>query len=226
MHPLRTPRGKVQNAFSVPAIWRWEWQLLTESPRNLVLYTYSNQAPRRRQNSTTSTSLYLGSAERRMSESWTETSETSKHRILMKLDRFWNFMSAILDPVYGILKIQFKIRNQRPRKPPSSELCENRAFKISCPSYWIRHFEKWKSDVKFLISDLKSPGVRSSTKIVGFHNYRPQKLLSRGFPGNHVVSKISFPTYWISAILRRLWLFKKDETIFFLQFNYSNHRWS
>ena len=107
-----SPRGKVQNAFSVPAIWWWEWQLLTESPRNLVLHTYSNQAPRRRQNFTTSMSLYLGFPERRMSESWTETLETSKHKIFMKLDRFRNFMSAILDPLYGILKIQFGIRNR------------------------------------------------------------------------------------------------------------------
>ena len=66
-------------------------------------------------------------------------------------------------------KIQFKIRNQRPRKPPSSELCENRRIsKISCPSYWIRHFDKWKSDIKFVISHPKSPGVQSSTKNVGF----------------------------------------------------------
>ena len=166
MHPLRTPREKVQNAFSVPAIWSWEWQLLTESPRNLVLYTHSNQAPRRRQNATTSTSLSLGFAERRISESWTET---SKHTILMKLDRFRNFMSAILDPLYGILIIQFKICNQWPRKPLSSELCENRRVsKISCPPYWIRHFEKWKSDVKFVVSDAESRGVQSSTKIVGF----------------------------------------------------------
>ena len=134
--------------------------------------THSNQAPRRWQNSTTSTSLSLSYAQRRMSESWTETSETSKHRILMKPDRFRNFMSAILDPLYGILKIQFKIHNQWPRKPPSTELCKNRRVSIiSCPPYWIRHFEKCKSDVKFVISDPKSPGVQSSTKIVGSPKY-------------------------------------------------------
>ena len=44
----------------------------------------------------------------------------------MNLDRFRNFMSAILDALYGVLKIQFEVRNQRPRKPPSTELCENR----------------------------------------------------------------------------------------------------
>ena len=76
--------------------------------------THSNQAPRRRQISTTSSSLSLGYSERRMSESCTETSETSKHRILMNLNRFRNFMSGILDPLYGILNIQFEIRNQRP----------------------------------------------------------------------------------------------------------------
>ena len=105
--------------------------------------THSNQAPRRKQNSTTSTLLSLGYVEHRISELWAETSETSKHIILMKLDRFWNFMSAILDPVYGILKIHFDIRNQRPRKPPSTELCENRRVsKISCTLYLIRHFQK------------------------------------------------------------------------------------
>ena len=134
--------------------------------------THSNQAPRRRQISTTSTSLCLGYAERIMSKSWTETSETSKHRILIKLNRFRNFMSAILNPLYGILKIQFGIRNQWHQKPSSTELCENRRVpKISCPPYWTRHFEKWKSDVKFVISDLKNLGAQSSTKIVGFLKY-------------------------------------------------------
>ena len=74
--------------------------------------------------------------------------------------------------VCGILKIKFEVRNQWPRKPPSTELCENRRVsKISCPPYWIRHLKKWKSDVKFVISDPKSPKVRSSTKIVGFPKY-------------------------------------------------------
>ena len=119
-----------------------------------------------------STSLSLGYAERRMSESWTETSETSKHRILMNLNIFRNFMSAMLDPLYGILKIQFEIRNQRPQKPPSTELCENRRVsEISCPPYWTRQFEIWKSDVKFAISDLRNLWVQSSTKIVGFPKY-------------------------------------------------------
>ena len=89
-----------------------------------------------------------------------QTSETSKHRILMKLDRFWNFVSVILDPLCGISKIQFEICNQRPREPLSTDLCENRRIsKISWSPYWIRHFEKWKFDVKFVISDPKSPGA-------------------------------------------------------------------
>ena len=128
--------------------------------------THSNQAPRRRQISATSTSLSLGYAERRMSKSWTETLETSKHRILMNLNRFRNFMSAILDPLYGILKIPFEIRNQRPQKRPSTKLCENRRVsKISCPPYWTCQFEKWKSDVKFAISDLRN--------LYGKVKYRP-----------------------------------------------------
>ena len=134
--------------------------------------THSNQASRRRQISTKSTYLSLGYAERRMSKSWTETSETTKHRILMNLNRFQNFMSAILDPLYGILKTQFEIRNQRPQKPPSTELCDNRRVsKISCPPYWTRHSEKWKSDVKFAISDLRNFWVQSSTKIMGFPKF-------------------------------------------------------
>ena len=58
------------------------------------------------------------------------------------------------------------------------------------------------------------------------HNQRPQKLLSTEFRGNRVVSKIACSTYWISAILWRVWLFEMGEIIFFLQFNYSDHRWS
>ena len=134
--------------------------------------THSNQAPRRRQISTTSTSLSLGYAERRMFESWTETSETSKHRILMNLNTFRNFMSAILDPLYGILKIQFKIRNRRRQKPLSTKFHENRSVpKILCLPYWVRYFEFRNSHVKFVISDLKNLGVQSSTKIVGFPKY-------------------------------------------------------
>ena len=131
--------------------------------------TDSYQAPRKRQNSTTSASLSLGYAERRMCESWTDTSETSKHRILMKLDRFQNCMSAVLDSLYVILKIYFEIRNQRHRKPPSTELCENPwVSKILCPPYWVRHCEFRKSDVKFIISDLKSFWVQSFAEIVWF----------------------------------------------------------
>ena len=140
----------------------------------------------------------------------------------MKLDRFRNYISAILDLLYGILKIQFKIRNQPHRKPLNTELCGNRRdSKISCPPYWIRYCEKWKTDVKFVISDLKSLGVQSSAKIVAFpkfyvghigspflipkipcqiHNQRPQKLPSTEFCGNRVVSKTACPTYSISAI--------------------------
>ena len=58
------------------------------------------------------------------------------------------------------------------------------------------------------------------------HNQRPQKLLSTEFWRNRVVSKIVCPTHWISAILRRVWLFEISETSFFLQFNYSDDRWS
>ena len=85
---------------------------------------------------------------------------------------FLTYVQASFSWLIFILKIQFKIRNQRPRKPPSSALYKNwRVSKISCPSYWIRHFEKWKSDVKFIISDFKSTRVQSSTKIVGFQKY-------------------------------------------------------
>ena len=35
---------------------------------------------------------------------------------------------------------------------------------IEFPKCHVRHFEKWKSDRKFVISDPKSPGVQSSTK--------------------------------------------------------------
>ena len=58
------------------------------------------------------------------------------------------------------------------------------------------------------------------------HIQRPQKLLSTEFRGNRVISKIACPTFWISAILRRTWLFEIGETIFSLQFNYSDHHWS
>ena len=125
----------------------------------------------------------------------------------MNLNRFQNFMPAILDPLYEILKIQFEIHNQRPQKPPNTELCENRRVsKISCPPYWTRQFEKCKSDVKFAISDLRNLWVQSSTKIVGFpkyyvfhigsailnsgnpiHNKPPRKLLNTEFCGNCVV---------------------------------------
>ena len=119
--------------------------------------------------------------------------------------------------ICAILKIEFKIRNQRHRIPPIRELCENRRVsKISCPPYWIRYFEKWKSDVKFVIRGLK---IRKIPKI-----RCPQNLLSTEFRGNRVVSKIACPTYWTSAILRRVWLFEIGEAIFFLQFNYFDHR--
>ena len=98
-------------------------------------------------------------------------------------------MSAILDPLYGIVKIQFEIRNQRPRKPPNTELCENRRIsKISYPPYWIRHFEKWKSDVKFVVENPKSPGVRSSTKIVGFPKYYVRHFKFRKFDVKFIIS--------------------------------------
>ena len=42
--------------------------------------------------------------------------------------------------------------------------------------YWIRHLEKWKSDVKFVISDPNSPGVQSITKIVGFPKYYVRQI--------------------------------------------------
>ena len=115
------------------------------------------------------------------------TTKASEYRVSRKSCGFQNCMSgildirhfsklmailAILDPLYGILKIRFEIRNQWLRKPPSTELCENRRVsKILCPPYWIRHFDKWKSDVKFVISNPKSPAVQSSTKIVGFPKY-------------------------------------------------------
>ena len=79
----------------------------------------------------------------------------------MNLNGFRNFITAILVPLYGILKIQFEIRNQQPQKPPSTELCKNRRVsKISCPPYWTRQFKKWKSDVKFAISDLRNLSIK------------------------------------------------------------------
>ena len=53
------------------------------------------------------------------------------------------------------------------------------------------------------------------------HNQRPQKLLSTKFRGNRVVSEITCPTYWISTILRIVWLFQIGETIFRIKFQYS-----
>ena len=114
-------------------------------------------------------SLYLGFAERRMFESWTETSETSKHRILMKLDRFRYFVSTILDPPFWKMEIRCQIRNQRPQKPWSTKVHENRWVpKKLCSPYWVRHFEFRKSDVKFIISDPKSFWVQSFAEIVWF----------------------------------------------------------
>ena len=145
-------------------------------------------------------------------------------------------MCVIWNPLYGILKIQFEIRIQRSRKPSSTEVCENRRVSIiSCPPYWIRHVEKCKSDVKFVISDpktMKYKVLRKSLSIENImsailgpsfwipkiqcqiHNQLSQKLLSREFRGNRVVSKIACPTYWISGILRRVWLCQIGETIF------------
>ena len=99
--------------------------------------------------------------------------------------------------------IRSQICNQRPQKPWSTKFYENLwVSKILCPPFWI-------------------PENRCQ-----IHNNRPSKLLSTEFRGNRMVSKITCPTYWISAILRRVWLFEIGETNFFLQFNYSDHRWS
>ena len=136
--------------------------------------THSNQAPRRRQIFTTSTSLSLGYAERRMSESWTDTWETSKHRILMNLNRFHKFyVCHIRSAIRNSENIIWcQIRNQRPQKPWSTKFHENRwVSKILCLPYWVRHLEFRKSDVKVVISDRKNLKVLSSTKILAFPKY-------------------------------------------------------
>ena len=51
------------------------------------------------------------------------------------------------------------------------EYISGRLSKILCPPYWVRYFEFRKSDVKFVISDLKNLGVQSYVKIFGFPKY-------------------------------------------------------
>ena len=73
------------------------------------------------------------------------------------------------------------------------------------PPYWIRHFEFGKSDVKFVISDLKNCGVLMRKSLAfqtimplglpfwipkircEIHNQPPRKFLSTEFSGNCVV---------------------------------------
>ena len=94
------------------------------------------------------------------------------------------WLSNILGPPFWIPKNRCQIRNQRPQKPWSTELCENRWISIR-PPYGVRNFEFRKSDVKFIISHPESFSVQSFAVIVWFF-------------------KITCPTYWISAILRRV----------------------
>ena len=53
--------------------------------------------------------------------------------------------------------------------PWSTKFHENRwVSKILCTPYWVRHFEFRKSDVKFIISDVKSFSVQSFAEIMWF----------------------------------------------------------
>ena len=94
---------------------------------------------------------------------------------LMKLDRFRNFISAIFDPLYWMLNIQFEIRNQRPLKPPSIELCKNR--RVSKIPYWM--------DPPFRKMEIRGQ----------IRNQRSQKPWSTKFHENRWVSKILCPSY-------------------------------
>ena len=76
-------------------------------------------------------------------------------------------MSAILDPPFRKIEFRGPMRNQRPQKPSSTKFHENHwVSKILCPPYWVRHFEFWKSDFKFIISTPKSFWVQSFAKIM------------------------------------------------------------
>ena len=52
------------------------------------------------------------------------TSETFEYKVPRKSLGSQNIMSSILDPPFRIPKIRCQIHNQRPQKPPSTELCE------------------------------------------------------------------------------------------------------
>ena len=128
-------------------------------------------------------------------------------------------MSTILDPIFLIPKIRCQICNQWPQKPLSTKFHENRwVSKILCPPYWVRHFQFRKSDVKFVISDLKNREVQTYAKIVEFPKFhvhyvgsailipkiqcqirkqRPQKPWSTTFHENLWLSKILCPPYWV-----------------------------
>ena len=85
-------------------------------------------------------------------------------------------MPATFDPLYGILKIQFKIRNQRPRKPPRSELCENRSFQ------------------NFISAILDTPFRKTEIRCQ-IRNQQPQKPWSTKFHENRWISKILCPPF-------------------------------
>ena len=53
--------------------------------------------------------------------------------------------------------------------------------KILCPPYCVRHFEFWKSDVKFIISTPKASKYRVSRKSCGFQNCMSDILDIRHF---------------------------------------------
>ena len=77
-------------------------------------------------------------------------------------------MSAILHPPFRKMVIRCQIRNQRPQEPWGKNSTNHWVSKISCPPYCVRHFEFRKSDVKFIISNLKSFWVQNFAEIVWF----------------------------------------------------------
>ena len=91
-------------------------------------------------------------------------------------------MSAILGPTFKKMEIRYQIRNQRPQKPWSTKLHENRWVSIIlCSPYWVCHFEFWRSDVEFIISDPKSFWVQSFAVSCSFQNCMSDILDIRHF---------------------------------------------
>ena len=71
--------------------------------------------------------------------------------------------------------------------PPVSE--KLMGFSIWRPPYWIRHFEFWKSNFRFVISDPENPQVQSIRGIDGIVDF---------------MSAILHPPFWNSKIWYRI----------------------